>query len=185
ARLIQFGDRGVHATMVHADPNLPATRRRPPSPPTPPPPPPPVPPRARPVPRPPPPPLPPRRGAARRPRCLPPPPPRSPGPRDRPSGFKRCRDLRRIVTVIVEDPHAAGLAARLEPPPDAAELGEHPLSLRALDAGQLERSERHGRVSPVVLSGDGELERHRLELRSAHDRRDPGEPAVEGDRKSV
>ena len=74
------------------------------------------------------------------------------------NGVDRGRDLGRVVRVVVEHRHAAGLPVRLEAPARAGELGEVRARFLGRDAGQLERRERRGGVAPVVLARHRELE---------------------------
>src|SRR6266511_5526857 len=89
------------------------------------------------------------------------------------------RDLRRVVGVVVDDAHAARLAALLEPAANPAETREYGQRVDAVDTGELERCERRGRVSPVVLAGNRELDVERLELPAANRLRHVSDPVVE------
>src|SRR5262249_45543213 len=81
---------------------------------------------------------------------------------------ERGRDFGRMMPVIVEDLDAVRVAAALKPTRDSPKAGERALSVRALDACELEDCERHPRVSPIVVPGHGELTRVRFELVSAN-----------------
>jgi len=86
----------------------------------------------------------------------------------RPSGRERRGDLAWVMTVVVVDRDAPGLAAALEAPPSTGELRQHALRLLARDPGELERRQRRGGVTPVVLSRNAQFERRRLQLLPAH-----------------
>src|SRR5437763_3099888 len=74
-----------------------------------------------------------------------------------------------MVRVAVEHLDAAGATLRLEPAADAGEAGKHTRGVPAVDACQLERGERGGRVDAVVVAAHRELEVERFELLGAYD----------------
>src|SRR5439155_12901057 len=73
-----------------------------------------------------------------------------------------------MVRVDVDAVHAAGLTARLEPAARAAKLTEHASGLVARVAAELDRGQGDRGVLPVMVTRDGQLDLHRLELVSAH-----------------
>src|SRR5919201_2361457 len=99
----------------------------------------------------------------------------TPVPRSR----QRRGNLGRVVRIVVEYLDTAGLAATLEPASRAGELGQHRLSVAARNVQALERGERTGGVSPVVLAAKRQRSVVRRERFAPNDLGHVCEPALE------
>ena len=92
---------------------------------------------------------------------------------------KRRGELRRVVAVVVDHPHAAPLADELEAPSDAGKGLQRALRVASLDPREPEHGKRRRSVRAVVLARDSELAGNQLELPATDGIRRSCEPVVE------
>src|SRR5438105_3781568 len=82
----------------------------------------------------------------------------------------RRRDLRGMVGIVVDDLDTARLTATLESAAGAAKVRESSFRILAVDARELERSQRRGRIAAIVVAVNRELSRKGVQLLAAHAR---------------
>ena len=81
------------------------------------------------------------------------------------------------VVVVDRDPRASPRSSKRRPAP--VNSGSTRSAASRDDAGELERRQRGGGVSPVVLAGNSELQRRRLQLLASYRLGRLREPALE------